>query len=67
MDFKIETEYIELIKLLKVTGVAESGGHAKMIVNDDLVFYNGVIDKRKRLKVKKGDNIRVNEIDINVV
>ena len=67
MDFKIESEYIELIKLLKVTGVAESGGHAKSIVESDLVSYNGVIDKRKRLKVKKGDQIRVNEIEINVV
>ncbi len=67
MDFELEHEYIELIKLLKVTGVAESGGMAKAMVNNDEVSYNGVIDNRKRLKVRKGDLIEVQGVEINII
>jgi ribosome-associated protein len=67
MDFELESEYIELIKLLKVTGMAETGGMAKQMIENEEVAYNGLIDHRKRLKVRKGDTIRVNEIEINVV
>ena len=35
MKFELEEEYIALFKLLKVTGVAESGGHAKMLIEVD--------------------------------
>ncbi|NBG65306.1 RNA-binding S4 domain-containing protein [Cryomorphaceae bacterium S-15] len=67
MEFKITTEYIELIKLLKVLGIAETGGHAKAIVDDGEVKYNGVVDYRKRLKVRPGDKIEVDGETINVV
>ena len=32
INFTIEGEYIELIQLLKAIGLAQTGGHAKMIV-----------------------------------
>jgi len=32
MKFELEDDYIELFKLLKVTGVAESGAQAKMLI-----------------------------------
>lgn len=67
MDFELEHEYIELIKLLKITGIAESGGMAKAMVNNDEVSYNGVIDNRKRLKVHKGDLIQVQGVEINII
>jgi len=66
MDFKLQTEYIELIKLLKVSGIAESGGMAKEMVVNGEVLWNGKVDKRKRLKVRKGDQIRVRESIIHV-
>lgn len=67
MDFQLTQEYIELIKLLKLTGIAETGGMAKSIVEDENVYYNGVIEKRKRLKVRKGDCIEVFDTVINVI
>lgn len=67
MTFELQTEYIELIKLLKMMGIAETGGMAKQIVEDEQVYYNGSIDTRKRLKVRKGDLIRVHDIEIKVV
>lgn len=37
----IKTEFIKLDQLLKFAGVAESGGHAKEIVAEGVVFVNG--------------------------
>ncbi len=58
--FKIKGEFIELIQLLKVLGIAETGGHAKIIVEDGLVKLNGVVEERKRAKLRVGDKVEVN-------
>jgi ribosome-associated protein len=61
--FKIKGEFIELIQLLKVLGIAETGGHAKIIVDDGLVKLNGEVETRKRAKLRVGDKVEVdNEI-----
>lgn len=57
IKFKLEGEYIPLIALLKATALVQSGGEAQTVVEDGLVKYNGVIDFRKRLKVKIGDKV----------
>jgi ribosome-associated protein len=57
--FKIEGEYIELIQLLKAVGLAETGGHAKAIVDDGDVKVNGTIELRKRAKLRAGDKVEV--------
>lgn len=67
MTFELESEYIELIKLLKLLGIAESGAEAKQIVEEGEVLYNGKVDFRKRLKVRKNDVLQVHEIEIKVV
>ncbi len=58
-NFKIKGEFIELIQLLKVLGIAETGGHAKIIVDDGLVKLNGEIEYRKRAKLRVGDKVEV--------
>lgn len=57
--FKIEGEYIELIQLLKAIGVASTGGHAKMIVDEEMIRRNGEIETRKRAKLIVGDVIEL--------
>jgi len=47
--------------------IAETGGMAKAMVENDEVSFNGVIDNRKRLKVRKGDQIQVQGVEINVI
>ena len=54
-----DSEYIELIKLLKVTNICGSGGEAKSIVDDGQVKLNGQPESRKRAKLRKGDKIEV--------
>ena len=60
-EFKIEGPYIELIRLLKVEGIAETGGHAKFIVDEGEVVRNGEIVLRKRAKLIPGDRIEVHD------
>jgi len=57
IQFKLEGDFIPLIGLLKATGLVQSGGEAQTLVEDGLVKYNGVVDYRKRLKVRRGDKI----------
>jgi ribosome-associated protein len=65
-DFKIEGDYIELIALLKALGVAETGGHAKHIVDAGEVFRNGKIETRRRAKLIAGDVIQLEQLKINL-
>ena len=54
-DFLLKTEYIDLSQLLKATGLAMSGGEAKMFVTEGMVFVNDEIEFRKRRKLRIGD------------
>ena len=65
--FNLEGSHIELIQLLKATGVAQTGGHAKMIVDDEDVVRNGVTETRRRAKIIVGDVIEIGgEVQITV-
>ena len=55
--FRLKDEYIELIKLLKVTGLCGSGGMAKVITNEGRVKVDGVVEFRKRCKIRKGQTV----------
>ena len=59
-------EYIELIKLLKLLRIAESGGHAKIMVEDGEVKLNGVTEYRKRAKLRPGDRIETSGKQITI-
>lgn len=68
LDFELEGPYIELIQLLKAIGVAQTGGHAKMIVDEEDVVRNGEIETRRRAKIIVGDVIVIGgEVEVTVV
>ncbi|HCY43609.1 MAG TPA: RNA-binding protein [Prolixibacteraceae bacterium] len=60
-------EYIELIKLLKIMRISESGGQAKMMVDDGIVFRNGEQEFRKRAKLRTGDVIEVMDFKVRIL
>lgn len=66
ITFELKGEYIELIQLLKVTRMAQSGADAKAFVEEGLVKLNGVIESRKRAKVRIGDKVQVENTTITV-
>jgi ribosome-associated protein len=57
IEFKVTGDYIPLIQLLKAANLVQTGGEAQIVVTEGEVKYNGQVDYRKRLKVKKGDVI----------
>jgi ribosome-associated protein len=59
--FIIEGEHIELMALLKAVGIAETGGHAKHIIDAEMVFRNGEVETRRRAKIIKGDTIEISD------
>lgn len=68
MTFTItKGEYIELIQLLKALSLASSGAEAKMMVEDGCVKLNGVVESRKRAKVRSGDLVQFEDIEIKII
>lgn len=59
LEFELTEDYIELIKLLKVLQIAETGAMAKALVEDGEVIRNGEPESRKRAKIRKGEVIQV--------
>lgn len=59
-------EFIELIKLLKLLHIAQSGGHAKIMVEEGEVKLNGEVEFRKRAKLRPGDVVETSEKKISI-
>lgn len=57
IKFKINTEYIELFKLLKANNLCESGGEAKHFISEGLVKVDGNIETRKACKIRVGQKV----------
>lgn len=56
-----ENDFIELNKLLKITGLAETGGQAGMMILEGLVKLNNVKVIEKRKKIRKNDVIKIGQ------
>ena len=57
--FPIHTEYIDLLQFLKATGIAATGGEAKMLVDDGFIQVNGADESRRRRKLRPGDRVDI--------
>lgn len=68
ITFSLEgREYVELNNLLKLTGLCNSGGEAKMFIADGLVTVNGEIELRKRCKIRNGSLVDFQDSSIQVI
>jgi len=67
IEFKVTGDYIPLIQLLKAANLVQTGGEAQIVVTEGEVKYNGQVDYRKRLKVKKGDVVEFRDHKIVVI
>jgi len=64
ITFSIEGDYIDLLQLLKATGIASTGGHAKMMVEEGGILRNGEQELRKRAKLFRGDVVEIKGIKV---
>ena len=60
-------EFIELNKLLQVLEIAQTGGHAKILIENGDVTVNGEVEFRKRNKLRGGDVIEVDGLKIQIL
>ena len=65
--FQLEGEYVELNQLLKLTGIAASGGEGKHLVADGLVTVDGVVELRKTCKIRAGQVVEIDDETIRVI
>ena len=57
ITFTLTSEFIELFKLLKVTGLCDTGGVAKCAVSQSEVKVDGQVETRKACKIRKGQQV----------
>jgi ribosome-associated protein len=55
----LTTESVPLAGLLKLAGVADSGGHAKHLVQAGLVLVNGHVETRRGKSIRPGDVVEI--------
>ena len=56
-EIKIETEFIKLEQLMKFASMVQTGGEAKMLINQELVLVNGEICTQRGKKIRPGDEV----------
>lgn len=54
MALALRGDYIELDKLLKATGLADSGGQARALITAGEVTVDGQVELRKTAKMRAG-------------
>lgn len=54
ITFELNGEFIELCNLLKLAGLANSGGQGKLMVSDGIVQVDGNIETRRTAKIRAG-------------
>jgi len=67
LEFDLDREHVELNQLLKLAGVADSGGQGKAIVASGAVTVDGEVELRKTAKIRAGQVVRIEDIEIRVV
>lgn len=53
----IKDDFIRLEQALKLADLVESGGHAKLLIQDGQVFVNGEVEYRRGKKLIAGDQV----------
>ncbi|MCP6456964.1 RNA-binding S4 domain-containing protein, partial [Klebsiella pneumoniae] len=54
LELQLRGEFIELDKLLKATGLVESGGRARVLIAGGEVTVDGQVELRKTAKIRAG-------------
>ena len=69
IDFDLDAghDFVELNQLLKLVGLADSGGQGKAIVASGDVTVDGVVELRKTAKIRAGQIVRVGDAEIRVL
>jgi len=67
IEFAVQGEYVELNQLLKLVGIADSGGAGKAIVARGEVQVDGKIETRKTCKLRPGQMVSLGNVRIRLI
>ncbi|MDY3662529.1 MAG: RNA-binding S4 domain-containing protein [Ruminococcus bovis] len=62
----IDTEFIKLQDLLKFAGLVETGGQAKILIQNGYVTVNGEICTMRGKKIRNGDIVSLDDDTLEV-
>jgi len=63
---KIHDEYIKLDSLLKFSGIAQTGGEAKLLIQNGQVLVNGEVCTMRGKKMRNGDKAQYGDKIVEV-
>ncbi len=66
-DFPLRGEFITLDALLKATGLADSGGGAKMLIGQGRVQVDGREELRRGAKLRAGQVVAVQGVRVRLL
>ncbi len=66
-DFPLQDAFIELNVLLKLIGLASSGGAAKAMIAEGAVRVDQQVETRIRRKLRVGDVVQLNDETIRIL
>lgn len=68
IDFDLDPhhDFVELNQLLKLVGIADSGGQGKAIVASGAVTVDGAVELRKTAKIRAGQVVRIDDAEIRI-
>ena len=68
IDFELDADrdHVELNQLLKLAGLCDSGGAGKAIVAAGAVSVDGVVELRKTCKIRAGQVVTLDDVEIRV-
>lgn len=61
-EIHIDTEFVTLGQLLKMTDAISSGGMAKWFLSEHEVFVNGEVEDRRGRKLRHKDTVNIPEV-----
>lgn len=67
IEFELRDEYVELCNLLKLAGIADSGGRGKQMVAEGMIQVDGQAEGRKTAKIRAGQLVRCGDVLIKVL
>ena len=66
IEIAIRGDVIRLGQLLKLAGLADSGAHARELVQEGEVLVNGEVDRRRGRQLHRGDIVEVGAQTVRV-
>ena len=63
----INTDFIQLQAFLKLMAIAETGGHAKELIQDGIIRVNGDVCTARGKKLREGDVVTAFAVDYTIV